>query len=466
MADSGYTQILIYALNYADRMLEEVPYLRYSTERSLGYLWRLRNPAERAVVVTSEPVDPYTLEYHFRDVFGFDDRTAASARDRLTLLTPASHRVRPLDDLVLADDGLVRALRDAAGTTARAEIVHFMASDSLDELARQTGAELDEGPVRLAARWGSKAGSKEILLRAGVPVPRGGAGLLRSEQEVAAAVADLTAALDRPRHVLVKLSASTWAASVGNVLVDCEKYAATGDLLGSAEVVRMPAREFRRELAAGGAIVEEFLEDVTSSPSGQGHIAADGTVRVVSSHDQVLSGGQYWGCRYPAGERWRPVLTDAVARTGAVLAEVGHRGSFGVDFVIAGERGPLAVEINLRKVGPSHVLRYAEALVGREADTDGTLRRPDGQPVAYVHGRILDPEALGRLDPETAVERLRDLDLLYRRDRGEGVALHVLGALKTCGFVEITALAATPEAAERYSEAARTALLRPAWPDR
>ncbi|MGW1593898.1 L-propargylglycine--L-glutamate ligase BesA [Streptomyces sp. NPDC002343] len=462
MADTGYTQILIYALNYADRMLEEVPYLRYSAERSLGYLWSLKDPAERAVVVTSEPVDPYTLEYHFRDVFGFDERMIESARERLTLLTPDARRPRPLDELVLGDDGLVAALRDAAGKTARAGIVHFMASEALDELARRTGADLDEGHASLAARWGSKAGSKEILLRAGVPVPGGGAEALRSEAEVDAAIRRLAGGPDRPRHVLVKVSASTWAASVGNVLVDCRKYLRTGDLLGSAEILRMSAEEFHRELAGEGVIVEEFLEDVASSPSGQGLIGADGSVKVLACHDQVLSGGQYWGCRYPAGERWRPALADAVARTGEVLASLGHRGSFGVDFVIAGERGPLAVEINLRKVGPSHVLRYAEALVGRSVGADGRLRRPDGQAMCYVHGRILDPGALGRLDPETAVARLRGQDLLYRRDRGEGVALHVLGALKTCGFVELTALAPTFGVAERYSEAARTLLLRPA----
>ncbi|MEV4340078.1 L-propargylglycine--L-glutamate ligase BesA [Streptomyces sp. NPDC049590] len=465
MADSGYTQILIYALNYADRMLEEVPYLRYSAERSLGFLWSLKDPEERAVVVTSEPVDPYTLEYHFRDVFGFDDRTADSARERLTLLTPSARGPRPLDDLVLGDDGLVAALRDAVGKTPRADIVHFMASEALDELARRIGAGLDEGHASLAARWGSKAGSKEILLRASVPVPGGGAEALRDEAEVAAAIRRLAGGPDRPRHVLVKVSASTWAASVGNMLVDCEEYARTGDLLGSAEVLRMSAAEFHRELADEGVIVEEFLEGVTSSPSGQGYVAADGTVKVLACHDQVLSQGQYWGCRYPAEERWRPAITDAVARTGAVLASLGHRGSFGVDFVIARGRGPLAVEINLRKVGPSHVLRYAEALVGRDVGEDGRLRRPDGQAMCYVHGRILDPAALGRLDPRSAVARLRAEDLLYRRDRGEGVALHVLGALKTCGFVELTALAPTFEGAERYTEAARAALLRPAAAD-
>ncbi|MBZ6475786.1 peptide ligase PGM1-related protein [Streptomyces griseocarneus] len=437
-----------------------MPYLRYSAERSLCFLWDLRDPAVQAVVVTSEPVDPYTLEYHFRDIFRFDERMIESARERLTLLTPSSHRPRPLDDLVLGEDRLVDALRGAAEKSARTSIVHFMASDSLDKLAHTLGAGLEEGHQSFVTRWGSKAGGKEILVRAGVAVPEGPATELHSEEAVLAEIERLASGSRRARRVMVKLSANTYAASIGNVLIACDKLGSTGDLLAAAEVIRMPADDFHRELAVGGAIVEEFLEDVTSSPSGLGHILADGTVKVVACHDQVLSGGQYWGCRFPAEEQWQPVINDAVARTGAVLAELGHRGTFGVDFVIAGERGPLAVEINLRKVGPSHVLRYAEALVGREVGDDGLLRRPDGRTMCYVHGRLLEPEALGRIDPRTAVERLRAEGLLYQQDKGEGVALHVLGALKSCGFVELTALATDFEAADAYFKAAEAALVR------
>ncbi|MEU3711877.1 L-propargylglycine--L-glutamate ligase BesA [Streptomyces catenulae] len=460
MANFDSTRILIYAFSYAERLLEEVSYLRYSAERSLCFLSDLRDPAVQAVVVTSEPVDPYTLEYHFREVFRFDDRMIESVRERLTLLAPESHQPRALDDLVLGDERLVAALRSATRDSDRATIVHFMASDSLDRLADTLGADLEEGSQPFVTRWGSKAGGKEILLRAGVAVPEGSAEELHTEQSVVREIQRLATGPRRARQTMVKLSSHSYAASIGNVLIDGEKLDRTGDLLGSAEVIRMPADDFRRELAGGGAIVEEFVDGITSSPSGLGHIDADGTVTVVATHDQVLSGGQYWGCRFPAEERWRPAIGEAVARTGAVLAELGHRGTFGIDFVVAGERGPLAVEINLRKVGPSHVLRYAEALVGERVGADGLLRRCDGRQVRYVHGRLHEPEVLGALDPKTAVERLREEGLLYRHDKGEGVALHVLGALTTCGFVELTALAPTFEAADAYFKAAEASLLR------
>uniref|UniRef100_UPI003A9A66F4 L-propargylglycine--L-glutamate ligase n=1 Tax=Streptantibioticus cattleyicolor TaxID=29303 RepID=UPI003A9A66F4 len=461
MTDPGSTKILIYAFNYADRMLEEVPYLRYSAERSLCFLGDLRDPGTRLVVITSEAVDPATLDYHLRDVFRFDEPALADVRRRLTLLTPASRAARPLDSLVLEDEALVETLRRAVAERPAGTIVDFSASPATDELGRRTGATPEEGDHAFVARWGSKSGGKEICLRAGVAVPGGTSEVLRSEAEVVEAIHRLSCGTAAARRAMVKLDAITWAASIGNVLIDRDKLRHTGDLVGSAEVIRLPAEEFRRELAEQGAIVEEFLEEITDSPSGLGHIERDGTVRVVACHDQVLSGGQYWGCRFPADERWRPEITDAVRRTGEVLSGLGHRGAFGVDFVVAGERGLLAVEINLRKVGPSHVVRYAEALVGARVGADGMLRGADGRPVYYTHGRLLEPETLGKLNPRTAVERLRAEGLLYRHDTGEGVALHVLGALNACGFVELTALARSPEAADGYSRAAQALLTGP-----
>jgi hypothetical protein len=58
------------------------------------------------------------------------------------------------------------------------------------------------------------------------------------------------------------------------------------------------------------------------------------------------------------------------------------------------------------------------------------------------------------------VERLRQENLLYRRDKGKGVVLHVIGALRTCGFVELTAVAPTLDDAETCYKAAEAALMR------
>lgn len=460
MTNSPSTKILLYAFHYAERALKEVPYLRYSAERVLCYLDDLRDPRARIVAITSAPVAPDTIEYHLRDIFRFDDRTAEDARERLTLLAPRAHGARPLDELVRQDDQIMEILRRTVHADPSATIVNFAASPPTDELAREIGSVPEEGDHLFTDRWGGKAGGKEILLRAQVAVPEGSAELVRSEAAVVSAIGRLASGSHRPRRALVKLSANTWTASIGNVIIDCDELRRTGDLIASAEAIRMPADDFRRELTDGGAIVEKFIDDVAASPSALGRIEDDGTVSAIVCHEQVLVNGQYWGCRSARDEGWRATMIHALQRTGAVLSGLGHHGSFGVDFVTAPGRGLLAVEVNLRKVGPSHVVRYAEALTGAKVGEDGLLHRPDGQAVHYTHRRLLEPDVLGKLHPRSAVERLRQEGLLYHPGTGKGVALHVLGALNTCGLVELTALAPSIEIAEAYREAAEAVLFR------
>jgi L-propargylglycine--L-glutamate ligase len=64
------TRIVLYSLIYADRLLEEVPYVRYLWERSLCHLEDLRREDTNLIIITPVPVEPYTLEYHYRDSIG------------------------------------------------------------------------------------------------------------------------------------------------------------------------------------------------------------------------------------------------------------------------------------------------------------------------------------------------------------------------------------------------------------
>lgn len=105
------------------------------------------------------------------------------------------------------------------------------------------------------------------------------------------------------------------------------------------------------------------------------------------------------------------------------------------------------------------MLSYVESLVGCSVDRDGTLRR-DGSIVHYVHRRIFQPEILRSEHPQVIVERLRKAGLLYELDTGEGVVLHMLGALFRRGYVELTSIAASGEVAATISEAALAVTVR------
>ncbi|MCK9893727.1 peptide ligase PGM1-related protein [Frankia sp. AgB32] len=443
------TKIVLYSFNFAEKLLREVSYLRFSAERGLCYLEELRREDLQLVLITSTEVSQAALDYHFREIFGFSEAQIPSATSRLRLLSPALREGWPLDASVLADAEVMSALTSIAESSRSTSIVNFMATPTSDQIAVILGATIEEHGAAIAAETGSKLGGKSLLKRAGVRVPEGPTTLLIEEGSVLAEIGRIAA-----RSAVVKLNSAHWTAGVGNMVVPVEDVRRGGGLFEAAQTVRLSAENFRRELAAEGAVVEEYVDDVVASPSGLGHINADGTVDIGPTHEQILVSGQYWGCRFPAEEGWRSSVLAATDRVGKTLADSGVRGTFGIDFVVAGDGGLFAVEVNLRKVGTTHVVRYIEKVVGAQIETDGQLRRDGGPDVFYVNGRMQEAALLGTAG-ETVLDLLRKECLLYRRESGEGVLLHCLGALPACGYLELTAIAASRARAAGLIQAAQ-----------
>lgn len=63
-----------------------------------------------------------------------------------------------------------------------------------------------------------------------------------------------------------------------------------------------------------GAIFELFVKTTskTTSPSVQGVIESDGTVQIISTHDQILTGQSYEGCIYPAQAEYRSIIMEVI----------------------------------------------------------------------------------------------------------------------------------------------------------
>ena len=135
-----------------------------------------------------------------------------------------------------------------------------------------------------------------------------------------------------------------------------------------------------------GGIVEEFVDAVSASPSGQGYIGPLGTLRPLSTHDQVLGGsdGQVFeGSTFPADPRYRLRVQEETLKVGEVLQAKGARGRFAVDFVEAGQRLS-AIEINLRKGGTTHpMLSMAVITEGHYDAATGTFVSGQGSPKCY-----------------------------------------------------------------------------------
>lgn len=448
------TEIVMYSTDYSDGILRKIPYVGYFDERGLHHLAGLRDPRDRMALVTLHPVDPAVLDYHFRDVLGMDAAQERSARDRLTLLCPAPGTAGSLVDRVLADPALMARLRAflAEESQVEAGLAVFAAATGLEELGAALGVSPSEGPYERTLRWGSKSGSRTAFRGSGVAMPRGGVEVLRNVDDVLRAATALARLDPPPERVVVKLDSPSWANGIGNAVLDSRTLLETRDLERSVEVLLQSWEDFVKEILRDGAIVEEFLGDVVCSPSGQGVVDDGGRARVTSTHEQIVASGQYLGCRFPAGEEFRGRISDAVLRVGDFLGSNGMRGAFGVDFVGLADGRLLAVEVNARKVAPSHVVSHVESATGARVGDDGTLTA-GRERLCYAHRRLSAPE-LARLSAGEVITALRDHGLLYDHATRRGVLLHILGALRPCGYVEATWVDTDPDrAAERLAEA-------------
>ncbi|MGI9120530.1 MAG: peptide ligase PGM1-related protein [Acidimicrobiales bacterium] len=435
-------------------------------ERLLCTILLLARPEQRLVYLTSLPVDPAIIDYYLRFLAHPDD-----ARRRLHLVAVHEPGSRPLTaklldhpevleqvGALLSDDGSDdgnTARNGTDGNDGNAALVPFNVTAGEWRVADALGIPLDGPPSHLAV-LGSKTGARRVARRAEVAVAEGEEALF-SLDEVLGAVERLRARQPGARAAVVKLNHGF--SGQGNALVDLARRHRT---LAETPTTFCAAGEswssFSSKIAADGAIVEEVLP-ATASPSVQLRIAADASVQVVSTHDQVLGGpgGQvYLGCRFPADRRYRSAITDAAVRVGQVLAAEGVIGPFGIDFLITpgsdGDDVTLS-EINLRMGGTTHPFWMARLLTGGTYDVASGELRCGERPKCYVATDNLGATTPAGCSPAWAVTAVERAGLAYDRRTGTGTALHLLGALPGFSKVGVTSIGDSPEEADaRFDE--------------
>ncbi|MFF4806040.1 peptide ligase PGM1-related protein [Streptomyces sp. NPDC001351] len=461
--------IVSYSFQYDPWILERMPYIHRFAERGLPHLAELRDPDTRIVFLSLRPVDPLVVGYHLRDVLGMTPSEERSALRRLRILRPAAYEGESdLAAAVLADETMVSRLRALVAAAGSARLSVFTADSSLDRLGRILGVAPSERPAELTGSLGSKAGSKAVFDVAGVPSPRGGRQVLRSVPELARAARRLALEADGVQRLMLKLDSPAWGSGLGNISIDVSRLLACGSLPTSVEVSSQSWAEFAAHIPGSGAIIEEYIPGVVRSLSCIATVQPDRTVRSGPVYEQLLAPGyQYAGASFGSlgtvGQRG----AEAARKVGSALCARGYRGSFGLDLVERGNGELLAVEINLRKVASSHPVGYVEAATRAHFDEDGNLLL-HGEQVRYVFRQVLSPRLAG-LSPAEAIGALRERGLLYEPGDRQGALLHLLGALRPYGYVEVTCVGASEAVASNlvdrcidvlYDAADRTAGIR------
>lgn len=316
----------------------------------------------------------------------------------------------------------------------------FTGSDSVDELSHKLGVKLLEASGD-TLHYGTKQGSREIFAACGISHPAGTPSLededlltygdasehggkvywaynhryIRSSHNLALGIARKILRGIRPKKWIVKLNQGF--SGKGNASIDLQRIQRrfSGCKVGDNEAALHIAEQIEKEFATNlkcedpkmtwqdtpeqvgfqtqikrlGVIAEVFIEgEVPTSPSIQAVIEGN-DVSLVSTHEQVLAGQVYSGCRNPCNPAYRASIMEAGLKVGKFLVAHGVRGHFSVDFLSckqpkSGSWNVYAVEVNLRQGGTTHPQATMALLCGGSICSDGLFRTNFGEFRCYV----------------------------------------------------------------------------------
>lgn len=463
------TVVIVPSLSMDGATLQKIAGVHHYEERMLCMLTLLRLPRTKIIYLTSQALAPSVVDYFLNLLQGVP---LQHARRRLLLLNCYDGSPKPLTQKILERPRLLQRIRAEIGVPEDAHLSCFNVSGWERSLAVQLGLPIYGCDPELLS-WGSKSGGRRCFREAGV-LTADGFEDLRDERDLFQALADLRARNPHLRKAVVKLNEGF--SGEGNALFRYDR--APGEvpeLAWYADQVpaglRCEAKDehwpsFIDKFRRMGGIVEAWIEgDPKFSPSVQCRINPMATVRLISTHDQVLGGpgGQiFLGCTFPAGDAYRRAIQAAGVRVGQVLAAKGVVGRFGVDFITVRQGDQwlnYAIEINLRKGGTTHPFMMLDYLADGSFDPEsGLYRTPAGDTRFYVASDNLeDPHFIG-LSPEDLIDISVCRDLHFHGAGQEGVVFHLIGALSEFGKLGAVCIGADPAAAQALFERTRRIL--------
>ncbi|WP_072619904.1 peptide ligase PGM1-related protein [Spirulina major] len=435
-----------------DQLIKVPGFLHYE-ERLLCSLIRLRNPQTRMIYVTAQPLAPMIVDYYLQLLPGIP---FSHARDRLLLLSTHDASHKSLSQKILERPRLMNRIQKAM-RPEKSYMVCFNSTALEQELSLQLGVPLLASCPDLLY-WGSKSGSREIFAAAGIPHPDGSPlawtieGLLDQIVAVWARNPDVL-------RLVIKLNEGF--SGEGNAvldlrpILDCPMEQRRGVIAAQFPRLSFQAQgetwaHFSQRISDLGAIAEVFIEgDEKRSPSFQGYITPAGTVKILSTHDQILGGpdGQiYLGCRFPADERYRLALQTFGLQVGELLAKKGALERYGVDFIATPDPskphgwGIYAIEINLRKGGTTHPFMALQLLTNGLYNPDTGHFCTQGQEKYYVASDNLQkPQYCGLLPPDL-MDIITRHRLHFDSSTKTGTIFHLMGALSEFGKLGLTSI--------------------------
>jgi hypothetical protein len=461
-SSSRQRSVVVLPSRSVDRWYEPRAETRSYEERLLSFLFDLRDPGLELTFVTSARVAPRTIDYYL-SLLPREQRL--SARKRLRLVSLGDDSQRSLSEKLLERPSVLEKIRRTLSEPRLAYLLPYNTTVLEREIALALdipvyGADPDHGWV------GTKSGGRALFARSDVPHPLG-VEHIRTRADAVTAIRVLRAAKPKLAQLVIKLDHGV--SGEGNAVVDLCGLPAPGTqwedeliarrlegLIPEMDGVRSGA--FLRKLGEQGGVVEERITGrELRSPSVQLRITPNGTVQLLSTHDQILHGRsaqQFGGCRFPADPSYASAISGLALRVTERLADIGVIGPLAIDFVVArhdDERWhPFALEVNLRMGGTTHPHQTLTALAGGSYEPQsGIFTTRWGQSRHYVATDHLEvPQLAARGRADLLARAARDDLLRFDRQRGRGTVFHMLSSVEPLATVGVTAIGDSPEGAD------------------
>ena len=431
-------------------------------------------PAAAAGSSTSRPspIDEEIVDYYLGLLPGI---IPSNARRRLHLVSVGDASPRPLSAKLLDRPKVLREIRELIPDRSQSHLIPYTTTELERDVALHLGIPVYGSDPRLAP-LGSKSGCRRLFDEVGVRAPLGAEDLATLD-DLVSALAAMRARRPSLSEVIVKINEGV--SGSGNALVDLTGAPAPGTadeedalrdrvLAMRPEAVDLEVADFLAAFEELGGVVEERITGAAfTSPSVQMRVHPDGTLELLSTHDQLLggaSGQKYLGCVFPADPAYSRAITEPALAIGRSLADKGVLGRFAVDFVTvrdeSGEWMAYAIELNLRKGGTTHPFLTLQFLAGGSYDGDaGVYRTAAGAPKYLVATDHLEDDRLKALTTRDVFDVVVRHRLHYDHSRETGVVFHMLSCVTECGRLGMTAIGDSPDEAWQIYQAATAELL-------
>lgn len=456
------TVMVVPSLSLDSAVLSRISGVHHYEERLLCMLLLLRMPRTEVIYVSSQPIARSIIDYYLHLLPGIPHQ---HARDRLTLLSCHDGSDRSLTEKILDRPRLLARIDEALGDKSLAHMMCFNVTTLERRLAARLGIPI-YGCNPALEHLGSKSGSRKLFREAGLLLADGFEDLA-DENDLAEALADLKNRNPGLDKAVVKLNEGFSGEGnavfrFGDSLDGPVSKDWVADRLSKLNFTAegMTWDVFRTKMREMGGIAEIFIEgDNKRSPSLQCRIDPSGSLEPISTHDQVLGGGDgqvFLGCRFPAAEDYRLDVQHEGMKAARLLQQRGVLGRFGVDFISVPQGDSwnhYATEINLRKGGTTHPFIMLQFLTEGHYDPEsGLFRTPGGQPRYYYATDNLEADHYRGLTPEDLIDIAVRRKIHFHGAAQRGVVFHLIGALSEFGKLGMVCVGTSHEEAERFRQ--------------